>query len=315
MTAPASAASVVTWFELGGGRRHRLGITRPIDDATRSSLRVLLVVAGLALQVASLRGLDRPAPTSAAAVPDIPGLIAVSAGMRNLLADVARLAGSRATVLVSGESGAGKELIAHALHELSPRARRAYVAFNCAAVPSELFEGQLFGYRKGAFTGATADHPGVIRAADGGTLFLDEIGELPLDLQAKLLRFLDAGEVFPLGAQRPLMVDVRVIAATNRDLAVEVNRGRFRQDLFYRLHVVPLLVPPLRERKDDIAPLARHFARVIAGDRRPPIFAPDALVALRERSWPGNVRELRNVIERAMAYSPSDVITYAQLGL
>jgi transcriptional regulator with GAF, ATPase, and Fis domain len=236
--------------------------------------------------------------------------------MRRVLGDVGRLAGSRATVVVSGESGVGKELIARALHQLSPRAGKPYVAFNCAAVPHELFEGQLFGYRKGAFTGATADHAGVIRGADGGTLFLDEIGELPLDIQPKLLRFLDNAEVFPLGASRPVQVDVRVIAATNRDLAAEVRHGRFREDLYYRLLVVPLVVPPLRARREDIVPLARYFARAAVDDGRPPAFAPDALAALAAHPWPGNVRELRNVIARALAYSPRpDVITRAMLGL
>ena len=243
-------------------------------------------------------------------------MVAASPAMRRLLGDVARLAGSRATVVITGESGAGKEVVARALHDLSPRAEKSYVAFNCAAVPHDLFEGQLFGYRKGAFTGAAADHLGVVRAADGGTLFLDEIGELPLDIQPKLLRFLDSGEVHPLGAPRPVIVDVRVVAATNRDLAAEVGRGRFREDLFYRLQVVPLVVPPLRERKDDVVPLARHFARTLAEDGRAPAFAPDALAALTAHKWPGNVRELRNAIARAMAYAPKmDLITRAQLGL
>ncbi|MCX5744255.1 MAG: sigma-54 dependent transcriptional regulator, partial [Proteobacteria bacterium] len=241
--------------------------------------------------------------------------------------DVAQVASSRATVVITGESGAGKELVARALHDLSTRKARPYVAFNCAAVPHDLFEGQLFGYRKGAFTGAVADHLGVLRAADGGTVFLDEVGELPLDVQPKLLRFLDSGEVFPLGAQRAVTVDVRVVAATNRDLATEVSRGRFREDLFYRLQVVPLHVPPLRERRDDIMPLARHFARHFASqiasqtstqtaDAPIPAFAPDAIAALVAYRWPGNVRELRNVIERAMAYAPRpDLLTRAQLAL
>jgi len=309
-------AVVVAWFDLAApGRRLRLGVTRPLADGEHGALRLLVMVAGLALQITDLRASERPSATPDIVVPDVPGLVVASTAMRRLLGDVTRLAGSRATVTITGESGAGKEVIARALHELSPRAAKPYIAFNCAAVPHELFEGQLFGYKKGAFTGANNDHAGVIRAADGGTLFLDEIGELPLDIQPKLLRFLDAGEVFPLGAERPLTVDVRVIAATNRDLAAEVARGRFRQDLFYRLHVVPLVVPPLRDRRDDIVPLARHFARLIAGERNAPTFAPDALAALRAHAWPGNVRELRNVIERALAYGATDVVTAAQLGL
>ena len=315
---PVPAAEVVTWFELGGAaRRARLGVTRVLDDHDKGAMRVLVLVAGLALQVAGLRGGDHPSTSSEVVVPDVPGLVVASAAMRRLIADVGRLAGSRATVAITGESGAGKEVIARTLHELSRRAARPYIAFNCAAVPHDLFEGLLFGYKKGAFTGAVGDHTGVIRAAEGGTLFLDEIGELPLDIQPKLLRFLDAGEVFPLGAERPVTVDVRVIAATNRDLAAEVARGAFRQDLFYRLHVVPLVVPPLRERRDDIVPLARHFAQLIAGGRAAPTFAPDALDALRAYAWPGNARELRNVIERALAYAdgPNSVLTRAQLGI
>jgi DNA-binding transcriptional regulator YiaG len=308
---------VITWFELGAGRRARLGVTRVLDGNEQGAMRVLVLVAGLALQIAELRGGDPSSRLSELVVPDVPGLVVASAAMRRLIADVGRLAGSRATVAITGESGAGKELIARTLHDLSQRAPKPYVVFNCAAVPHDLFEGLLFGYRKGAFTGAVHDHTGVIRAADGGTLFLDEIGELPLDIQPKLLRFLDAGEVFPLGAERPVTVDVRVIAATNRDLAAEVARGAFRQDLFYRLHVVPLVVPPLRERRDDIVPLARHFMRLLGGDRASPTFAPDALAAMRDHAWPGNARELRNVIERALAYAdgPNSVLTRSQLGI
>jgi len=298
------------WFSIaGGGRALRLGVDHAADPVP---LRVLAIVAGLALDVAMLRGGERATPIQDAPM-EVPGVIAASPVMRRLLADVSRLAGSRATVVLTGESGAGKEVIARALHQLSPRAQKPYVAFNCAAVPHDLFEGQLFGYRKGAFTGAVGDHPGGLRAADGGSVFLDEIGELPPSIQPKLLRFLDSGEIFPLGAQRPTTVDVRVIAATNRDLAAEVRAGRFREDLFYRLQVVPLVVPPLRERREDILPLARFFARALS--HRSPAFAPDALAALTAHAWPGNVRELKNAIERALAYAPDDVITRASLGL
>jgi transcriptional regulator with PAS, ATPase and Fis domain len=225
--------------------------------------------------------------------------------MRRLRAELASLAASRATVIVQGESGSGKEVIARSLHELSLRAREAFVAFNCAAIPRDLFEGQLFGYRRGAFTGAVTDHPGVIRAADHGTLFLDEVGELPLDTQPKLLRFLENGEVFPLGERRPIKVDVRIVAATHKDLASLVREGRFREDLYYRLQVVPLRVPPLRERREDIVALARYFVRALTSEgHEPPALSTDALAALVEHAWPGNVRELRNVIERVLAYSP-----------
>jgi tetratricopeptide (TPR) repeat protein len=312
-----SFAHAHTWFDVdaGGGKRLQLGVATAPSIATASALRIIALVGGLALDVAELRsgGRARTEPSDVAF--EIPGVVAASPAMRRLLSDVGRLATSRATVVISGESGTGKEVIAHALHTLSSRANQPFVAFNCAAVPHELFEGQLFGYRRGAFTGATADHPGVVRSADGGTVFLDEIGELPLDIQPKLLRFLDSHEVFPLGASRPVIVDVRVVSATNRDLAAEVARGRFREDLFYRLQVVPMSIPPLRQRREDIIPLARNFARELAPNR-PPAFSPDAIAALTSHTWPGNVRELRNVIARAMAFEPvPELLTRATLGL
>jgi transcriptional regulator with PAS, ATPase and Fis domain len=264
-------------------------------------------VASLALEVASLRGRGERSRLVEEAEPlsDLPGFIAASGAMRRLRAELASLAASRATVIVQGESGSGKEVIARSLHELSLRAREAFVAFNCAAIPRDLFEGQLFGYRRGAFTGAVTDHPGVIRAADHGTLFLDEVGELPLDTQPKLLRFLENGEVFPLGERRPIKVDVRIVAATHKDLASLVREGRFREDLYYRLQVVPLRVPPLRERREDIVALARYFVRALTSEgHEAPALSTDALAALVAHAWPGNVRELRNVIERVLAYSP-----------
>jgi hypothetical protein len=303
-------------FEFGDGlgRRLRLGVARPLAEADRAAVRLIALAGAMALEIASLRGLGHAwaGPTDEA--PEIPGLIAVSPAMRRLRGDVARLAGSRATVVITGESGTGKEVLARAIHDRSPRAGQPYVAFNCAAVPHDLFESQLFGFRRGAFTGAASDQPGVVRAAGGGTLFLDEIGELPLEVQPKLLRFLENGEVFPIGAQRPVQVDVRVLAATHRDLADLVRHGHFREDLYYRLQVVPLRIPPLRERRDDIPALARHFARLLAPAGATPVFAPDALAALTGHGWPGNVRELRNVIERVLAYAPPpDVITAAHL--
>jgi len=189
------------------------------------------------------------------------------------------------TVIVTGESGVGKEIVARAIHDLSERGRNAYVAFNCATVPRELFEGQLFGYRRGSFTGATSDHPGVIRAANGGTLFLDEIAELSLDIQPKLLRFLENSEVFPLGERAPVRVDVRVLAATHRDLASLVREGRFREDLYYRLQVVPVFIPALRERRADIPVQARHFLRELSRGSDPPVLAPDALTSLLEQPY------------------------------
>jgi hydrogenase-4 transcriptional activator len=295
------------WVEFGDGcgRRLRVGVAGPLPADGRALLSALARLAGFALEVAVLRGFAQAEPPlrEPESAPEVPGFIAASPAMRKLKTELAGLSGSRATVIVTGESGSGKEVVARALHQLSARAERPYVAFNCAAVPRELFEGQLFGHRRGAYTGAATDHPGVIRAAHGGTLFLDEIGELPLEVQPKLLRFLENGEIFPLGETRPALVDVRVIAATHRDLGQLVREGRFREDLYYRLQVVPVRVPPLRERREDIIALARHFVNQLSPEgREPPQLGPDALAALVAHTWPGNVRELRNVIERSLAF-------------
>jgi DNA-binding transcriptional regulator YiaG len=296
------------WVEFsdGAGRLFRIGLAGELSEPERSALSVLTLAAALALEAATLRGVSDPFDTAPIddRAPEFKGLIAVSPEMRKLRTELTRLAASRATVIISGESGSGKEIVARAIHALSERGGESYIPFNCSTVPRDLFEGQLFGYRRGAFTGANSDHPGVIRAAQGGTLFLDEIAELPLDVQPKLLRFLENAEVFPLGDHKPVKVDVRVIAATHRDLAERVRQGRFREDLYYRLQVVPIHVPPLRERPADIPELARHFARELSPDGKPPVFAPDALAALLAHPWRGNVRELRNVIERALAFSP-----------
>jgi transcriptional regulator with PAS, ATPase and Fis domain len=204
------------------------------------------------------------------------------------------------TMLLLGESGTGKELLAEAIHRESRRAKAAFVPVNCAALPESLAESELFGHRKGAFTGAIADKAGLITSADGGTLFLDEIGELPLSLQAKLLRFIENGEILPVGAQRPLKVNVRLIAATNRDLNAEVKAGRFRADLYYRLNVVPVELPPLRQRSGDAALLIEALMRRFAASHglAAPMLTPAARKALEAYSWPGNVRELRNFCER-----------------
>jgi len=310
--APASPTAI----ELGdgAGRTFRLSISGNVGSADRALLSVLGTVASLSLEAATLRGYDerRVSASSDERLPEIPGFLAASPAMRKLRTELSRLVGSSATVIITGESGVGKEVVARAIHDLSDRSSKPYVAFNCATVPRELFEGQLFGYRRGAFTGASSDQPGVIRAAAGGTLFLDEIGELPLDIQPKLLRFLENGEVFPLGERRPLRVDVRVLAATHRNLSELVRAGKFREDLYYRLQVVPIHVPPLRERREDVPVLARHFLRELSRQGEPPVLAPDALSALSAHSWPGNVRELRNVIERAMAFSPAPSVLRAE---
>jgi hypothetical protein len=304
-SAPASPTAI----ELGdgAGRTFRLSITGVASSADRALLSVLGTVASLSLEAATLRGYDerRISAANDERLPEIPGFLAASPLMRKLRTELSRLVGSNATVIITGESGVGKEVVARAIHDLSDRSGKSYVAFNCATVPRDLFEGQLFGYRRGAFTGANSDQPGVIRAATGGTLFLDEIGELPLDIQPKLLRFLENGEVFPLGDRRPMRVDVRVLAATHRNLGDLVRAGKFREDLYYRLQVVPIHVPPLRERREDVPVLARHFLRELTRHGEPPVLAPDTLAVLSAHSWPGNVRELRNVIERAMAFSPA----------
>jgi two-component system, NtrC family, response regulator AtoC len=220
------------------------------------------------------------------------------------------VAPNKSTVLLTGESGTGKELIARTIHARGPMPDAPFVAINCAGLSETLLDSQLFGHRRGAFTGATSDHDGVFRAATGGTLLLDEVGEIPLSLQAKFLRAIQEREVTPLGSSRPVPVDVRLIAATNRDLADEVRTGRFRQDLYYRLNVVHIELPPLRARREDVPLLVEHFLARYAAQYQvePKTLAPDAFAALERYPWPGNIRELQNAIERAFALSHSDVI-------
>lgn len=229
-------------------------------------------------------------------------VIAESPQMKSLLDEVAQIADSRATVLVTGESGTGKEVIARRIHELSPRSDRPFVAVSCAALPETLLESELFGYEKGAFTGANGAKAGRFEQADGGTLFLDEIGEIPLPIQVKLLRVLQEREFERLGATRPTKVDVRLVTATNRDLHLAVDEGTFRLDLLYRLQVVEVNLPPLRERREDIAPLALHFLEKAneANSRQVQRVSSEAMEALESYDWPGNVRELENAIERAV---------------
>jgi formate hydrogenlyase transcriptional activator len=229
-------------------------------------------------------------------------IIGGSSGLRKVMQQVQLVAPTDATVLITGESGTGKELVARAIHEQSARSERTLVKLNCSAVPEGLFESEFFGHVKGAFTGALKDKPGRFELADGGTLFLDEIGEVPLAMQAKLLRVLQEQELERLGDTRTRKVNVRVIAASNRNLKKEVDEGRFRQDLFYRLSVFPIEVPPLRERREDIAPLAAHFIRQSARrmNRPQPQVSRTALDQLVTYPWPGNVRELQNTVERAI---------------
>ena len=227
-------------------------------------------------------------------------LIGHSPVFRQLLNTAQLVAATRATVLICGESGSGKENLARFLHTHSPLASRPFIAVNCANLPENLVESELFGHRRGAFSNAIVDRDGLVRAAHNGTLFLDEIGELPLAAQAKLLRFLENGEILPLGYDQPIKANVRVIAATNCDLEKMVKIGRFRADLFYRLQVVPMEVPPLRERSTDIGLLIEHFVEMAAQQHglQAVSFSPEAMKVLKAHSWPGNVRELKNLCER-----------------
>ncbi len=233
-------------------------------------------------------------------------LVCESQAMRRVLDTAAVVAPSNAPVLILGESGTGKEVVARMIHEWSPRAAGPLVAANCAGLPESLIESELFGHTKGAFTGAIQARQGFFRAAHGGTLFLDEIGELPLHLQPKLLRALESGQITPVGSDTPLAVDTRLVAATNRNLSQAVEEGRFRDDLYYRINVIELIVPPLSERQDDLLPLARRFAVEFAG--APVRLSPQAVQCLLAYRWPGNVRELRNAIQRSCLLCRGDVI-------
>jgi len=238
-------------------------------------------------------------------------VIGASPAFEQVLRMVEKVAPTGSTVLLTGETGTGKEVIADAIHELSPRAERRLVKVHCAAIPATLLESELFGHTRGAFTGAVKEKPGLFEAADGGTIFLDELGEIPQEMQVKLLRVLQTGEVQRIGETRTRRVDVRVIAATHRDLEIEVAQGRFREDLYYRLNVIPLLVPPLRLRGDDVLLLAHRFLereRTERGRTQVEGFSPEALAALRAHRWPGNVRELENAVERAAALAEGPLI-------
>jgi len=220
-----------------------------------------------------------------------------------------------ARVLITGENGTGKELVARAIHAASPRRDRPLVEVNCAAIPSELIESELFGHMKGSFTGAFADRAGKFEQADGGTLFLDEIGDMSLSAQSKLLRVLQEGVVTRIGGAKPIQVDVRVLAATNKDLEIEIAESRFREDLLYRLNVVPIEVPPLRDRLEDVPALVAHFAEQLGASAGVPgkRFAEEAVRRLQTRPWPGNIRELRNAVERALILAPGKVVTGADV--
>ena len=300
LTAYASGGNTIEAMRLGAFDH----LTKPVRrDAVREVLE-------RALQQ------EAPASSSSAAAPaddDALELIGPSDAMREVHKRIGLAAASTQPVLVLGETGTGKEMVARALHRHSTRADRPFVAINCAAIPKELLESELFGHVRGAFTGATGDRPGCFRAADHGVLLLDEIGDMALGVQAKILRALQEGEVTPLGSHKTVRVDVRVVAATHRDLAAAVRDGSFREDLYYRLDVLSIRVPPLRERLADIIPLAEHFLRLAAAPEAPKALSSAAAQQLLRHAWPGNVRELRNLMERCQALVRHRVIGAAEV--
>jgi two-component system, NtrC family, nitrogen regulation response regulator NtrX len=241
------------------------------------------------------------------------GLVFTGEKMRRLMTQVERVAASESRVCILGETGTGKELIAHTIHEKSNRRDAPYVTLNCAAVPAELIESELFGHEKGSFTGAASRHVGKFEQAHGGTLFLDEIGDMPVAMQAKLLRVLEQGEVERIGGDKPVKVNVRVVVATHRNLEEQVKQGAFRQDLFHRIYVFPVALPPLRERPEDIPALVQHFSAMIARQNvwKEVTFSPEAMQMLQAQPWPGNIRELRNVVERLLLFVEGDTVTAA----
>jgi len=284
-------------------------VEKPIRDP-----EALLGMVGQAVRVTRLR--RRPAPPLAVAPGEGElGIIGESPAIERMREQVRRIAPSSGRVLVTGENGAGKELVAIALHALSKRVNGPFVKLNCAAIPKDLLESELFGHERGAFTGAVQAKKGRLEMADGGTLFLDEIGDLALEAQAKLLRAIETGELERVGGTRTARVDVRLVAATNRNLSEAVKSGDFREDLYFRLNVLPIAVPPLRERRTDIARLAAHFlAQFAAAEAKPcPRLADDARQLLEEYHWPGNVRELRNLSERAIVLVDGETIEAADL--
>jgi two-component system NtrC family response regulator len=292
LTAHATAANTIEAMRLGAFDH----LTKPIGRAELAH-----VLMGMLAAVAA------PRPSRSAA--EEHGLIGSSEAMRRVHKAIGMLADSNATVLITGETGTGKELVARAIHDHGHRAGKPFVAVNCAAIPAELMESELFGHVRGAFTGAVGDRKGAFREAAGGTLLLDEIGDMDLAMQAKILRVLQERVVTPIGG-RPVPVDVRVIAATHRDLKQRIRQGGFREDLFYRLHVVPIELPALRERIADIVPLAEHFLARAGGGKR---LAPDAAARLIRHPWPGNVRELQNAMERAAVLVRGAVVGAADL--
>jgi two-component system nitrogen regulation response regulator NtrX len=281
-------------------------LEKPLDtDRLLVTLRNALEVHGLSESVRRLRR----------EVESRYEIVGASEKVRSVLERVERVAPTDARVLITGENGTGKELVARAIHRLSDRPPERFVEVNCAAIPAELIESELFGHIKGSFTGAISDRAGKFEQADGGTLFLDEIGDMSMAAQAKVLRALEEGVVTRVGGSKAISVDVRIIAATNKDLAARIQEGEFREDLFYRLNVVPIEVPPLRQRREDIEMLVTHFAARAAAGARVPVraFDDDALRRLEGMEWPGNVRELRNTVERLLILARGDTIRAADV--
>jgi two-component system response regulator GlrR len=279
-------------------------LTKPFDNRELMvQIRNGIEKAGLSREVKRLRSLLRA---------DFEGqnMIGQSEAMKRVYEAAAMAAETGSNVFISGESGTGKGLVARALHQLSERRDKPFVAINCAAIPATLLESELFGFEKGAFTGAIANKKGLFVQADGGIIFLDEISEIPLPMQGKLLKALEEKEFYPLGSHKTVKVDVRILSASNKDIEKEVEKGTFRSDLFYRVHVIPIRVPTLRERKEDIPLLVEHFLDKVARKLKKPLktLAPEALQKLMIYSWPGNVRELENLIECAVVMSPEEVI-------
>uniref|UniRef100_UPI0040393F56 sigma-54-dependent transcriptional regulator n=1 Tax=Variovorax sp. BK018 TaxID=3450241 RepID=UPI0040393F56 len=299
LTAFASAGNTIEAMRLGAFDH----LAKPIS---REAVREVL---DRALQ-------QQPGAATTAAVAEADDdFIGASQAMREVQKRIGLASANAMPVLVLGETGTGKEMVARALHRHSDRADKPFVAINCAAIPKELLESELFGHVRGAFTGATGERAGCFRAADGGVLLLDEIGDMALAVQAKILRVLQEGEVTPLGSHKTVKVDVRVVAATHRDLALAVREGSFREDLMYRLDVLSIRLPPLRERLADVIPLAEHFLRRAAAPDAPKALSAEAAQSLLRQPWPGNVRELRNVMERCQALVRHRVIGSADLDL
>jgi DNA-binding NtrC family response regulator len=307
MTSYATVKSAVEAMRMGAVDY----IAKPIDHDE------LLLLVDRILERERLRRQNAALQADVARIYAVDGIVGACPPMQDVFERIRKVAATSSTVLILGESGTGKELVARAIHAQSPRREAPIVTVNCAAVPSSLIESELFGHEKGAFTGASSAHAGLIEAADGGTLFLDEIGELPLTVQAQLLRVLQNGEVRRVGSTRMRRVDVRLVAATHRDLVVMIQEGTFRSDLYFRLRVVDVKLPPLRERGEDIDELALYLLEKICARLNRPrrIMSPGALQAIRGYSWPGNVRELENAIERAAILFDADTLLREHLGL